>query len=60
MIDFKSYYLRKHGAWPGYKGDKYEDVFCDMCDRFADYVDEYMKELNDGFLERKISTRDDG
>ncbi len=53
MIDFRTYYLKTHGQWPGYKGDKYDDVFCDMCDRFVDYVDEYIKELEDVRKETK-------
>ena len=60
MIDFRTYYINRHGVYPGFKGDKYNDVFSDLCNSFADYVDEYMKELNDGLLVRKISTGDDG
>ena len=52
MIDFRTYYIRKHGFWPGAPGDKYNEIFVDLCNDFADYVDE-------AILERKIPTRYD-
>jgi hypothetical protein len=39
MLNFKDWYIAKHGDYPGLQGERYDHLFARMADAFADYVD---------------------
>lgn len=40
MLKFKDWYIAKHGAYPGHRGELMADITARLADAFAEYVDE--------------------
>ena len=46
MKPFKEFHTDRVGRWPGYPFDYYDNIFAELCESVAEYVDAAIKEHN--------------